>query len=260
MFERRKKRESKKNVLGMKRKKEEQKQQEIKEKENMRKRMIESKRKKIERKRRSRGKYLQRYLYDGDLVSNQFNEEVLCIACGGRTTVLLYENGDMALTGDIPRPLQSKLYQEYEKPTPNDPIYIALGSNDRYYIEFSNGSCQWNGCNMMTALLRYSNRKIQTVAFGNDWHSFIIIYKDGWFDYCDIPDELQQIICTRGSDICDIDCVSIGPKGEYYLRTKDGDAWWGGMHNRNKSRINEIGDRVKFIDFADNDTYLCRYT
>ena len=44
------------------------------------------------------------------------------------------------------------------------------------------------------------------------------------------------------------------------MSAKNGEAWWGGTTNENIASIDTVRDRVKFIDFADDDTFLCRYT
>jgi len=54
--------------------------------------------------------------------------------------------------------------------------------------------------------------------------------------------------------------MSLGPDGEYFMRTKDGQTWWGGTTEENIDRIAKVKDRAEFIDFADDDAFLCRYT
>ena len=44
------------------------------------------------------------------------------------------------------------------------------------------------------------------------------------------------------------------------MSAKNGKAWWEGTTNENIASIANVRDRVEFIDFSDDDTFLCRYT
>ena len=58
----------------------------------------------------------------------------------------------------------------------------------------------------------------------------------------------------------DLSCVSLGPSGEYYVSAEDGRTWWGGMHAGNHSITKKVKDRIKFMDFGDNDSFFLRYS
>ena len=53
---------------------------------------------------------------------------------------------------------------------------------------------------------------------------------------------------------------SLGPDGEYYIAAKNGRAWWGGMTTKALQDMRKFNDRIKFMDFGDDDTYLFRYS
>ena len=64
----------------------------------------------------------------------------------------------------------------------------------------------------------------------------------------------------RGSNKSDLAYVSLGPNGEYYTSATNGNAWWGGTTDETLAELNEIRDRITYLDFADHDAFLCRYT
>jgi hypothetical protein len=213
--------------------------------------------KNTEKDRDSRGRYIKFNLYKSDQVDENFDETVTCIACGGRATIMLLENGSTVWTNGQTTKLYIKLYLHHMLyPSPE---YVAMGSQNRYYVKFEDREPEWVGCDDMTNSLKETNRSVNTIAFGERWDSYFIIYEDGWWEYHNIPDSLVTILEDRGRKV-DLDCVSLGPDGEYYMRAKNGQAWWGGTSKENFSRISEDSDRVMFVDFADDDTFLCRYT
>ena len=222
----------------------------------------------ISSQRHSRGKRLDFRLFEGKFVSKWFDETVTSMACGGTATVMFYENGGWAGTSNIPNQLYNKLNGR-QKTLPS-PKYLALGSQDRYYVEFQDGKSQWNGCDKMDDLLYNSNRCVKTVAFGGDrekdydqgwneeWETYFVVFTDGWWS-CggDIPIGLSDILRSRGNR-ADLECVSLGPHGEYYLKAKNGRAWWGGMTSENLAIISKHKN-ITFMDFGDDDTFFLRY-
>ena len=79
-------------------------------------------------------------------------EVVRLVAMGGEATIVLYANGTWGCTSGIPL----TLYHLLNPPTQNivgsgglklqtpKPKIVALGSDDRFFIEFKNGKSQWN--------------------------------------------------------------------------------------------------------------------
>jgi hypothetical protein len=134
---------------------------------------------------------------------------------------MLYENGGCAFTANLPKLLYNKLNGR-QKSLPN-PAYVALGSQNRYYIKFKDGKYEWVGCEEMTQTLQQI-RNVRTVAFGDQWDSYFIVYSDGDYAYSNIPGSLRNLLTSR-NDRCDLECDSLGPSGKYYLRTKNGRYW-----------------------------------
>jgi len=204
-----------------------------------------------------RGRRLLFSLFERDHVDSCFSGTVTSMACGGKATIMLYEDGGHAWTSGLPKNLYNKLNgRQRSLPSPE---YVAMGNMDRYYIRFADGKSEWVGCEGMSDELKTTTRRVKSVAFGERWDSYFIVYTDGWWSYSGIPDELSQLMKTRNKR-SDLECVSLGPDGEYFVSAKNGRAWWGGTSCDNIDAIAKIRDRVKFIDFGDDNTFLCRYT
>lgn len=235
----------------------EQKRRRIAEKKLQQKRLEEERERAMIEKRLARGTKIDFVLCEASYVTKRFDEKVTCIACGGDSTLMIYENGGFAFTSGLPRAL-FKLLEGRKEPLP-DPEYAALGSRERYYIRFCNGKSEWVGCDEMSSELETTSRRVRTIAFGRDWNSYFIVYSDGGWSYKNVPSGLVEFIKSRQDRSTGLECVSLGPAGEYFLRSKDGRACWGGMAHETLASIYKVEDRVKFIDFGDKDAYLCRY-
>lgn len=186
-----------------------------------------------------------------------FSENVVSIACGGQATILLYENGGWAWTSGLTKLLHNKL-KGRQRSLPS-PVYVAMGSQDRYYIEFADGKSEWVGCDEMGDELKSSSRTVKSVAFGEYWDSYFVVYTDGWWKCKNVPTALSKLIESRRSRT-DLECVSLGPNGEYFLSAKNGRFWCGGLTNSNTNSIKQVEGTIEFMDFGDYDSYLVRYS
>jgi hypothetical protein len=218
--------------------------------------------KNTEKDRDSRGRYIRFRLHERDQVDKNFSAKVTCIACGGKATIMLFENGSTVWTNGLTTNLYNMLIDRRQK-TLSPPEYVAIGSKDRYYVRFKSGVYAWVGCDAMAKALTETDKNVKSVAFGAHMGSYFIVYEDGCYQCGYLPESLEVILERRalsGEDKLDLDCVSLGPDGEYYMRAKNGRAWWGGTSKDSLARISDVKNRVMFIDFADDGTFLCRYT
>jgi len=213
---------------------------------------------KAELKRYERGNNCTLVVYDGVSVNQWFNERVVSMACGGEATILLYENGTWAFTTGLPKNLHNKLNGR-QKTLPS-PVYVSMGSLDRFYIKFADGKSVFVGCDEMLEELQSTSRMVKTIAFGGDWDSYFIVYTDGWWKCVGfIPSALRDLIDRRKSK-ADLSCVSIGPAGEYFMSARNGRIWWGGMSDDNLAIASEQRNSIKFMDFGDNGAFFARYS
>ena len=206
--------------------------------------------------RASRGTNRAFFLCHSDHVSRNFDDTVTCISTNDDSTVMLYESGSWAYTPGLPTPVYNKLNGRSLSHPP--PTYVSIGTKGRYYIKFANGKSEWVGSDAMGETLHAESRSVQSVAFGSDFESHFIVFSDGWWSYNNVPLALVAKIGARDRR-SDLACVSLGPDGEWYMKANNGKSWWGGVSDRCSNEIKSIKDRIKFMDFGDDDSYLIRY-
>ncbi|KAL9191312.1 hypothetical protein ACHAXT_001018 [Thalassiosira profunda] len=211
---------------------------------------------KLDAQRASRGKYIQFLLHDSDFVSKSFDETVVSVACAGTAAILLYENGGSAWTAGLPKLLHNKLNGRQKSLPPA--TYVSMGSQNRYYVKLRDGKSEWVGCEAMSTVLKESSRTVKTIAFGEYWDSYFVVFTDGYWQCSKIPNGLHGVLEKRKCRP-DLDCVSLGPDGEYFLSAKNGRAWWGGMSEKQLALVRKHKNEVKFMDFGDYDAFLFRY-
>lgn len=200
-------------------------------------------------------------LHAADHVLECFDDDdLICIACGGKSTVFLYDfAGGWACTSGLPTLLYNKLNgRQHMLPKAK---YVALGSQDRYYISFEDGKSEWVGCEEMTTFLQSEedlDREVVSVAFGFDWDSYFIVYEDGGFYYQNVPCGLDDHMEKRWLE-GDIKCVSLGPAGEWFLQIQSGHWWANGMTPEADEKVEKHKNELTFLDFGDDGTYLLRH-
>ena len=198
------------------------------------------------------------WLSDADSVSEMFRDDVTCVATNGTATIMLYEDGGWAFTGGLTKYLYNKLNGR-QKSLPS-PDYVALGSMDRYYIQFADGKSEWCGCDELTKTLNESSRCVKTVAFGEAWDSFFVVFDDGCWACRAVPDGLSKKLKARDKK-ADLKCVSLGGDGAWYLEAMNGKSWWGGVRGRTIPHIGRtnVQDRRTFLDFGSYDGHHTQY-
>ena len=118
------------------------------------------------------------------------------MATNGDATIFLYDHGGWTWTprSGLPKSLHNKLKGRNRHTMPS-PIYVSLGSEDRYYIEFADGKSQWIGPDDLSdALNEEATRSVASVAFGEDMNSYFIVFKDGGWSYYNVPSDLDDLV------------------------------------------------------------------
>lgn len=67
------------------------------------------------------------------------------VATNGRGSVFLYGNGGVAYTPNVPKSLYHRLSQLRHSSYESRPAYVSLGSRDRYFCSFHDGSHAFKG-------------------------------------------------------------------------------------------------------------------
>merc|ERR1712112_431231 len=76
-------------------------------------------------------------------VKDMFRDSCTCIAIGETTTLMIYEDGNYCYTSGLTHYLYELL--DGRQSGHSKPTYVALGSQDRYYVKFANGKSEWVG-------------------------------------------------------------------------------------------------------------------
>lgn len=197
-------------------------------------------------------------------IDEMFNDRCTCVAVGGTTTLVLYEDGAVSYTGGLTEGyagLFDLLHPRRQDASP--PTYIALGSTRRYYIKFANGKSEWEGPEKLTEFLAATPAKVRTVAFGEDWSTFFVVYDDGsWKPSGNVPEGLLEQLKKLDNDLkgaAKVRHVTLGPQGEWYLRIANGRAWLGGLPNSFYEHIESIRDSISAVYFGDEGSFFARH-
>jgi hypothetical protein len=220
----------------------------------------------LERERAARGSRIKYALLpkSKETIDNSFGSTTLSVALNDDDgAFVIQEGGGFSYSAGMPDGLYELMQQEKKKRrNKRTPSYVALGSRERYYVRFTDGSSQWSGDGEdFNQKIRDGGSRggISSVAFGEPGAWFIVYGDGGWSNLCNCPGLNNKIAARdrRG----DLKCVSLGPNGEWFLAAGNGRIWWGGYSDVSKlpEQIQSVKNRITYMDFADDDTFLVRY-
>lgn len=195
---------------------------------------------------------------------NKMGKLVRGVATNGTGTVFLYGNGGVAYTPNIPKALYHRLSQlRSSKLHANRPAYISLGTRERYFVAFYDGTFSYKGPKGLDKELRKLTKPPLSVAFGSSYDSFFIVLQDGCWKSQGrgIPMELEEKLAASKERI-ELTCINIGPSGEWFMQSQNGRVSWGGVSEEMDEAIQELLDEghvVNFLDFGENGSYFVSY-
>jgi len=138
---------------------------------------------------------------------------------------------------------------------------VAIGSMDRYFICTTHGASYWYGPKSMDSQLRnrinfsggYGSR-VELVAFGREFNSYVILYEKGLIVYCNIPEKLEYYMrkYTKSKKRWP-NFISMGPSGQFFIRFTDHLWKCGGMAENDEQYLHNISatKRIKEVSFAE---------
>jgi hypothetical protein len=126
-----------------------------------------------EAERTARGSSSDYFLSSAKDVDDMFDKTVTCVATNGNATLMLYDTGAWAFTSGITKLLHNKLNGRSNR-LPS-PTYVAMGSQNRYYIEFADGKSEWVASD--DAGRELNENSVASIAFGQTWESYFL---EGW--------------------------------------------------------------------------------
>lgn len=215
----------------------------------------------------------------------KMNKVVKGVATNGRGTVFLYGNGGVAYTPAIPKALYQKLRQLRSSSFSSRPCFVALGTRDRYYVSFNDGSGDWKGSSSLDKMLKKRVSKNtgggsssssgkrtdgasgesllpRSVAFGATYDTFFVVFNDGSWEYQgrSIPKSLEKKLRER-DDAADLVICNLGPNGEWFLKAENGKMWWSGISPELDSVLKKITRKgyLHNMDFGENGSYFVSY-
>ena len=121
----------------------------------------------------------------------------------------------------------------------------------------------WKGLNGFGQVLKRLRHPPRCVVFGPNYDTFFIVYHDGsWEHQCkSIPQDLIKKLIARSKQP-DLVCVTLGPRGEWFLRTQSVRLWWGGIKLTLDKLIEKLIQKrryLNFIDFGEEGSYFLSY-
>jgi len=223
----------------------------------------------------------------------KMNKVVKGVATNGRGTVFLYGNGGVAYTPAIPKALYQKLRQLRSSSFSSRPCFVALGTRDRYYVSFNDGSADWKSSNSLDKMLKKrvmknntggsgkrglsaggssnggtstegdsSSRLPRSVAFGATYDTFFVVFHDGSWEYQgrSIPKSLEKKLAER-DDRADLVICNLGPNGEWFIKAENGKMWWSGITPELDLVLKRITKNgyLHNMDFGENGSYFVSY-
>jgi hypothetical protein len=212
------------------------------------------------------------------------NKLIRGVATSGRGTVFLYGNGGVAYTPNIPRSLHHKLSQlRSNTKMSSRPSYVSLGSKDRFYCAFHDGTYCLKGPKSLEKELKRCfaasvsavasvpsmlqphvpplSQMPVSVAFGSTWESWFVVFPDGsWKFQGKIPADLSHKLASR-KDRGDLVRVTLGPSGEWFVKARNGRMWWGGLTDAADASIQRLlkDHELCFLDFGEDGSYFVSY-
>lgn len=187
------------------------------------------------------------------------------VATNGKGTVFLYGNGGVAYTPSIPKALYQKLRQLRSSSFASRPSFVALGTRDRYYVAFNDGTADWKGPHALDKILKKAvaaAKLPRSVAFGSTYDTFFIVFHDGSWQYQGrgIPETLEEKLASR-DDRADVISLNLGPNGEWFLKAENGRMWWSGITQDLDAALSKILKEgyLHSMDFGENGSYFISY-
>ena len=197
---------------------------------------------------------------------------IVAIPTNGDGCVVLRHDGSFNLVGEISKPMYKALFCKKSA----HPEYIAMGTNDRFFIRFDDGTHSCVGPTQLKSFLKAKNSSrfrtvkqkqkkgdvdpmgVSSIAFGKGFEDFFMVRNDGsWECIGDMPSGLDKLLEDRRFK-ADLEWVSLGPNNEWCLKAKNGRIWWGGVSEEVDDHFSTIAieDGLTFIDFGENDSFF----
>ena len=194
-------------------------------------------------------------------MSTKHIKDVRCVAMGGEATLMIRDDGRWYHTPDVPTDLYRNT--RHWRLRGRKCIYIAMGSNDRWYCKCDDGRQVWGSAvpdDLSDAIRKQNPSLVDCLAFGEDLDSYFVLFENGRHQWKNVPSAVDRVLSYRGRNRSAPKFVSLGPNGEYFIRLENGRMWWGGMSDVGNKRTRKLGNELKSLYFGDRYSWFARYT
>eukprot|EP00949_MAST-11_sp_MAST-11-sp1_P003661 g3661.t1 len=211
----------------------------------------------LKKKRTDRGTSWDYCLY------HELDEIVDCDTCvsvatTGRDTVFLHEDGRMVWKRL--RSTRNGLFNLLSGRKGNKklalPIYVSMGSFNRFYVRFADGRAKFSGPKEMNIRLKKATSSPSSVTFGRDMKSFAILYENGTYTCENVPLKVSNILRSNRNKT--LLAIALGPDGEFFIRMSHR-SWHSGSSKFLDAMV-PSSRHVKFVDFGENGSFIIRYS
>ena len=216
----------------------------------------------LEQKRTSRGPYTITNVEN----ATEIRRDVVSIGLGkDRAYIEVYDTSIRPFMNSlIPKPLHNKL--NGRQPYQPAPALVAIGTHQRYFVQFADGDWLTNGPDYLVESLNSTGskeNKVKSLAFGYDYFDYFVVYENGGFSHNGLTKAQSDETHSRFRDPgfnTKLSCVAMGQDedGDLYIGYEDGRSyWWGLMHVR---KYLEKTRNVKSLTLGPDWQWIIRYS
>lgn len=184
--------------------------------------------------------------------------ELKCITLtpDGKGVVYTEKDGECYWTS----PIGWDLGEELKKSTKDRyPITINMGTEERYFIKYSNGDVMVHGNEELKEFVKIGDVKM--IAFGIEFDSFAVLYEDGGSAWSFVPKALRCLLANRpGNKDPKVDFVSIGQANEYFVRMSDYTIKYGNIKSGDmQEALDKCPGAIREVTFGKGDCFIARF-
>lgn len=191
-----------------------------------------------------------------------------CIALGveGEQAVFVAHERGQSWTSQIPplalAAVQARVGSSTEERAASDQrvAFATFGTDDRYYVRWASGLHDWIADEVCSEQIK--RRPVSRLAFGAEWASFLILFKDGGVSHAQLPPPCERALRARAAPAsARLRDAALGPSGEWWLSFLDGSAEWGGLPDGLEAALRareKAGDEVTSVVFGVGGSWVVR--
>jgi hypothetical protein len=221
---------------------------------------------KLAKQRAHRGQLICCHSSNSEFLQHRWTIDVCSIAMGDVCILLVYDDGSWAACSTHLMPplmhaeLPLDLYDDRLSPVCHTPLLTlaTLGSHDRCFLKFADGTCVWHASQAFAQHIQSNNSSVRLVSFGDAWESYFVLFEDKSYCWSNLPPGLVAHLDARVP--LEIEAVSLGKAGEWFLRLADGRCYWGNLTKRCIATVGKYKPKMTTVHLGmDEGAFILRY-